>query len=254
MTTTLYLIRHGETDWNRTKRWQGHADVPLNERGQQQAQLLAQYMRREGIHFDAIYSSDLTRAYQTAWELGAALRVAVQLLPALREIDVGTWSGLTIEQVREQYPVEVALLDEGQDIPRGGAESLYALSKRVVDTVESLTAQHPNGMLALVMHGGPVRAFLAHAAGQSFSPHHQGPSKHIGNTSMSIVQYDGSGWKIVAANKMAHLESQIAGTDLISAPPDEAASPQSWVPLYLTFVTSTVSDTSWKPGYQQEDH
>lgn len=89
MKTMLYLIRHGETDWNASHRWQGHADIPLNQRGLRQAQLVAQQLQAEGVQFDAIYSSDLTRAYQTAWQIGALLHLPVQMLPPLREIDVG---------------------------------------------------------------------------------------------------------------------------------------------------------------------
>ena len=81
MKTTVYLIRHGETDWNLNGRWQGHTDVPLNDIGLQQAKRLAQRLYKERVHFDVLYSSDLTRAYQTAWEIGAVLKVAVELLP-----------------------------------------------------------------------------------------------------------------------------------------------------------------------------
>jgi broad specificity phosphatase PhoE len=91
--TTLLLVRHGETDWNAERRWQGHADVPLNERGRDQAERLAEEL--ENARVDAVYSSDLSRARETAEIVGARLGVPVVLDPALREIDVGSREGLT---------------------------------------------------------------------------------------------------------------------------------------------------------------
>lgn len=222
MTTTLCLIRHGETDWNMEGRWQGHADVPLNEIGQRQAQLLAQRLASEGQSFAAMYSSDLARAYQTAWELGAAVKVAVQLLPSLREIDLGTWSSLTYSEIKERYPIEAKLVEEGQDIPRGGAETWAALSHRVVEAVDAIAAQHPGETLALITHGGCIRAMLAHAdqqAGDAFVKY-----PHIGNTSMSIVTIETTGWYVQSCNDMNHLEATHS-PDLISAPPDDAERP-----------------------------
>jgi broad specificity phosphatase PhoE len=223
MGTTLYLIRHGETDWNMEGRWQGHADVPLNEIGRRQAQLLAQHLAAEGVHFDAIYSSDLARAYQTAWEIGAAVRVAVQLLPSLREIDLGTWSGLTYQEIRERYPIECKLLEQGQDIPRGGAESMAAMQQRVVEAVDAIAGHHRGETLALVTHGGCIRAMLAHAeqhVGDSFVKY-----PHIGNTSISIVEIDGTRWHAKESNLMRHLEAAHQD-ELVSAPPDDAEPPQ----------------------------
>src|SRR5947199_3660663 len=97
---TLLLIRHGETDWNAEHRWQGHADVPLNARGREQAKALAEELAPEGI--DAIYASDLSRARDTAEIVGERLGVPVVLDPDLREIDVGSREGLTGEEVGER--------------------------------------------------------------------------------------------------------------------------------------------------------
>lgn len=222
MSSTIYLIRHGETDWNLAGRWQGHADVPLNELGQRQARLLAQRMQAERIQFDAIYSSDLTRAYQTAWELGAAVRVPVQLYPPLREIDLGSWSGLHYNEIRERFPIEAKLLEEGQDIPRGGGETLSALRKRVVEAVEGIIAHRSGETIALVTHGGCIRMLLAHA--DSF--HGDGFKRfpHIGNTSISILRCNGDGWDTLSINDMRHLEDA-KDAELASSPPDDAEQP-----------------------------
>lgn len=228
MTTTLYLIRHGETDWNLNGRWQGHVDVPLNSVGYKQAGLLAQRLRAEGIRIDVIYSSDLARAYQTAWALSEAVGKPVELLPALREIDLGTWGGLTRDEIRERYPVEFALLEQGQDIPRGGAENLAMLRKRVVEVTEALIGQHSGETLALVTHGGPIRMLLAHAADEPDA--NRMPFHHIGNTSISVVQRNPDGWEIVRVNDMQHLQGQEQAPDLMSTPPDDAEQPNEWNP------------------------
>lgn len=225
MFTTVYLIRHGETDWNLTGRWQGHADVPLNELGLRQARILGRRLAREGPRFDAVYSSDLARAFQTAWELGAAVKVPVQLLPPLREIDLGAWSGLTHDEIKERFPTEVELLRRGQDIPRGGGESMYALQKRVVEAVDAIANHHRGQTLALVTHGGCVRALLAHAdslgAGDAFARF-----PHIGNTSITVMRVGPGAWEVLSVNDMAHLEAEHE-PDLVSAPPDDAERPQS---------------------------
>lgn len=228
MTTTLYLIRHGETDWNLNGRWQGHVDVPLNSVGYKQAGLLAQRLRAEGVRIDVIYSSDLARAYQTAWALSEAVGKPVELLPALREIDLGTWGGLTRDEIRERYPVEFALLEQGQDIPRGGAENLAMLRKRVVEVTEALIGQHSGETLALVTHGGPIRMLLAHAADEPDA--NRMPFHHIGNTSISVVQRNPDGWEIVRVNDMQHLQGQEQAPDLMSTPPDDAEQPNEWNP------------------------
>src|SRR5712691_6348769 len=88
---TLLLVRHGETDWNAEHRWQGHADVPLNARGRKQAKALAEELAPQGV--DAIYTSDLSRARDTAAIVGERLGVPVVLDPDLREIDVGSREG-----------------------------------------------------------------------------------------------------------------------------------------------------------------
>jgi probable phosphoglycerate mutase len=222
MTSTIYLIRHGETDWNLAGRWQGHADVPLNDLGQRQARLLAQRIQSEQIMFDAIYSSDLARAYQTAWELGAAVRVPVQLYPPLREIDLGTWSGLHYDEIRERFPVEAKLLEQGQDIPRGGAETLSALQKRVVEAVEAIIAHRDGETIALVTHGGCVRMLLAHADSYQGDGFKRYP--HIGNTSISTLHCSPGRWDVQSINDMRHLEDT-QEVELASSPPDDAEQP-----------------------------
>jgi probable phosphoglycerate mutase len=221
--TTFYLIRHGETDWNLHGRWQGHTDIPLNEGGRAQARRLAARLRAEQARFDAIYSSDLQRAWETAGALGGALDLVVRPLPALREINVGSWSGLTGAEVQAQDGDTYARYRSGEDVARGGGERFLDLYTRVVAAIEQLADQQPGRTLALVTHGGPVRALLMHAARDKdgLDVRHV----HIGNTSISVLIGDRSGWELGPINDMAHLAASPQAPDMMSAPPDDAERP-----------------------------
>ncbi|HEX9371110.1 MAG TPA: histidine phosphatase family protein, partial [Roseiflexaceae bacterium] len=132
MKTTFFVIRHGETDWNLNGRWQGHADVPLNQVGRVQARRLADRLLRDGARIDAIYSSDLKRAWETARAVAAALDLAPRLDPSLREIDVGSWSGLTSTEVLARDTDTYERIKSGEDVARGGGERFLDLYTRVV--------------------------------------------------------------------------------------------------------------------------
>jgi probable phosphoglycerate mutase len=159
--TTLLLARHGETDWNRELRLQGHADPPLNDLGRTQARELARHVAAEGV--TAIYCSDLRRAHETARIVGTAIGVEVTVVRGLREIDVGSWSGLTRDEIAERFPEGFARWLGGAQGHDG--ESRDELRTRVVEAAERIVAAHPGGRVLLVTHGGALRALLTHAAG-----------------------------------------------------------------------------------------
>lgn len=160
--TTILLARHGESDWNRERRWQGHADRALTARGREQARALAERLR--DIRLDGIYSSDLERARATAATVAAARGLPVQELAALREVDVGSWSGLTRDEAEERYPDDFARWLGGGAGWRDG-ESYDEMSARVLEAVAGIVADHPDGRVLVVSHGGPIRAIHAAALG-----------------------------------------------------------------------------------------
>ncbi|HEU6444271.1 MAG TPA: histidine phosphatase family protein [Gaiellaceae bacterium] len=160
--TTILLARHGESDWNRAQRWQGHADRPLTERGRGQARALAE--RLAGLELDAVYSSDLVRARETAEIAAAAHGLPVRELEALREVDVGAWSGLTRAEAERLFPDAYRRWvagDEGWD----DGETYDQLADRVVGAVKAIAAAHPGQRILVVAHGGPIRAIHAAALG-----------------------------------------------------------------------------------------
>ena len=160
--TTILLVRHGETDWNREHRWQGHADPPLNQLGRDQARALAARLGETPL--DAIYSSDLARARETAEIVAASMGLDVVADPALREIDVGEWRGLTTPEIELRFPDGFRRHVDGGDGWELG-ETHAAMSARIVGAVTRVAAAHPGGRLLCVLHGGVIRALLAHAAG-----------------------------------------------------------------------------------------
>jgi broad specificity phosphatase PhoE len=160
--TIILLARHGQSDWNRERRWQGHADRPLTELGQEQARALAE--RLHEIRLDAIYSSDLERARATAEAVAAPRGLNVHQRPDLREVDVGSWSGLTREEAQELNPEDFARWLEGSAGWRDG-ETYEEMSDRVLHAVAEIVERHPDGRVLVVSHGGPIRAVHAAALG-----------------------------------------------------------------------------------------
>lgn len=149
--TTILLARHGETDWNRERRVQGHTDRPLNEEGRRQAAALA---RKLAAHPpDAVYSSDLVRAHETARIVADRLELDVVVLPELRERDFGTWEGLTDDEIFVRFP-------HARNGPWGDAESREEMLERVREAVGRIADAHPEGRVLVITHGGPVRALL----------------------------------------------------------------------------------------------
>jgi broad specificity phosphatase PhoE len=166
--TTVYLARHGESDWNVERRWQGHADRPLTERGREQSARLAE--RLADVKLDAIYASDLRRAWETAEAVARLRGLEVVRLPDLREVDVGSWCGFTREDCAARFPDAFARWQAGGSGWDDG-ESYEDMGERMVAAVRRLAAEHPDGAILVVSHGGPIRAVHAHALGVDIATH-----------------------------------------------------------------------------------
>jgi broad specificity phosphatase PhoE len=166
-TTTFVLVRHGETDWNRERRFQGHADALLNEAGRRQAEALGGMLADE--HFAAVYSSPLRRSLETAEIVAARLHLPVEPRDGLMEVDVGSWSGLTTAEVEQKFPDGFSHWVETRAGGWTDGETYDQLGERVVRDLLELAERHPGENVLAVTHGGPIRSVLAAAAGLSFS-------------------------------------------------------------------------------------
>jgi broad specificity phosphatase PhoE len=156
--TTILLARHGETDWNRDGRFQGWADPPLNDLGREQARALAHQLRH--TPFDAVFSSDLRRASETAAIVAEPHRVPVVVDRGLREVDVGSWSGLTRSEIDERF-LGAAHHD---------GETREEHLARVLATVERIAREWVGRRILIVSHGGSLRALRRHCIGEPVHP------------------------------------------------------------------------------------
>jgi broad specificity phosphatase PhoE len=160
--TTILLARHGESDWNRSGRWQGFADRPLTGLGRKQASELAE--RLANTELDAVYSSDLRRARETAEIVARTKGLAVEVTADLREVDVGSWSGLTRAQAEARFPDHYARWLRGSEGWDDG-ESYEQMSARVVRAVRRIARDREGQRVLVVAHGGSIRAIHASALG-----------------------------------------------------------------------------------------
>jgi broad specificity phosphatase PhoE len=167
--TTLLLARHGETDWNRDRRIQGHSDTPLNETGRAQARELARALA--DVELVAAYSSDLSRARETAEIAVAGRRIEVVELPELRERSFGSWEGLADQEVARSFRDEWELWRAGRSDGAADAEPHGAMLDRIRGAVDRIAREHPAGSVLVVSHGGPLRVVHALAHGLDYLQH-----------------------------------------------------------------------------------
>lgn len=168
--TKLLLVRHGETDWNREGRWQGGSDTSLNDLGREQAQTLAAELDGD---IDAIYSSDLARARETAEIIAAKVGREVRLDPRLRERGFGAWEGLTGPEIEERFGEALRLWRAGDGAGAEDAESFEQFSERVNDFVSDIVQAHPGEQVLVVSHGGSIRVIHAAATGLDYIRDHR---------------------------------------------------------------------------------
>jgi broad specificity phosphatase PhoE len=149
--TTVYLVRHGQTAWNREEVFRGRGDIPLNETGRKEALLTGQYLRR--VVVNSVYSSPLSRAVVTAETIAHYQDRKVQILDGLIDIDFGQWQGISHEEVREKYG---ELYRQWKDTPHlvrfPGGESLKEVRKRVLRAIRSIIRDHADETLVMVSH------------------------------------------------------------------------------------------------------
>ena len=200
--TRICLVRHGETSWNAEKRIQGNIDVGLNEAGLAQAEAAARWLSPLAI--EALYSSDLLRARQTAQGLAVALKLVPILRPEFRERRYGLFEGLTYEQSRTRYPDVYSLFEERVPdfvIPYGG-ESLQQLQLRVSTGLRRLVDEHRGQTIAVVTHGGVLDIVNRLVRGTSLR---QPRDFLIPNAGINWVSATGDCWRMEAWGVTDHL-------------------------------------------------
>lgn len=168
MSCRIYLVRHGETEWNATLRYQGHTDVPLSDQGRRQAELLGR--RLATLKFDGFYASDLVRAHETARIISQHHNQEIKTLPELRELNFGSWEGLDINEIKGQYPEEIKKWWEKPLLTKiPGGESLNEMVKRTTAAVKKIVESHQKGRVVLVSHGGVIRSVVGTVLGMDLN-------------------------------------------------------------------------------------
>jgi uncharacterized phosphatase len=148
--TSLYLVRHGETDWNAQRRIQGRTDIPLNAMGREQAASAGRLLARR--EWDGLFSSPLSRAAETAHIIGSELGIAsVPTIDAIVERNYGAAEGLDYDQIEQRFPGDT-------EVP--GRESHDEVARRVLPALVTLATAHPGQSLIVVSHGGVIRSVL----------------------------------------------------------------------------------------------
>jgi probable phosphoglycerate mutase len=202
LSTQLILIRHGETDWNAEGRIQGHLPVPLNARGREQAEALAAHLRE--IPIDAVYSSDLLRARQTAEAIVRRSGRKICYEERLREWDLGILSGMLRVQAERDYPQAARiyrnyLVDE----PLPGGESIRQRFERVTGAVADVASRHPGQRVLVVSHGGPLADCYRRAVGNGVE---ERVKTDVFNASVNRILIDGGDWSLESWAQVGHLE------------------------------------------------
>lgn len=204
--TEILLIRHGETAWNAIKRLQGHLDIPLNAEGERQAAALGRALRDESL--DAIFSSDLQRARQTAQAIAVPRGMVVRTEPGLRERCYGAFEGMLYAEISQRFP-EAYKAWQARDIdarfPEGvfAAETLREFSNRAVGAIKRIVSEGKYRRVALVSHGGVLEAAYRAAQGLGYA---HARDFDIFNASVNRFVWDGSQLKLEAWGDVTHLD------------------------------------------------
>lgn len=200
--TEIIIIRHGETEWNKTGRFQGHSDVPLSAEGRTQAAALGKNLIVD--HVDAIYASDLTRAMETAAPLAARFGLPVISDPQLRELNFGAWEGRNFNDVNAENPNAMKNFytdPEQADIPE--SEPFPEFQRRVAGRVREIVAHERGKRVVIVSHGASIRILLADLLSMPIRS-----IWHLSqlNTAVNKIRFEDDGFAVVTLmNDTSHL-------------------------------------------------
>ena len=199
----VILVRHGETDWNRSRRIQGGgSDTQLNQKGRQQAESLALRLKQEKIQ--AIYSSPLQRAQDTARAIARYYQLPVEIEPSLKEIEVGALEGMSIAGVGKLSELLVRH-KQGDELPRlPGGESVAEVQQRVWGAIQRLVDRHNDGVLVIVGHYFSVLTAICSVLNLPLA---QIDKLRLNSGSLSIITFDGQTPRLVLFNDTCHLAS-----------------------------------------------
>lgn len=199
--TKIFLIRHGETEWNKLGRIQGNSDVKLSPEGIRQAQLMAAHVPFK--HIDAVYASDLQRAVDTAKILAAKFNLPVTTMPGLRETNFGDWEGRVISGLLEELPEEFGnFFIKPDKVKPPNGETFLECQARVMNALDEIIADHEDQTIIVVSHGAAIRLLICAALDIRIRKMW---AIHQFNTALNILTFEDGLFSIEVMNSTAHL-------------------------------------------------
>ncbi len=199
----LYIVRHGETEWNKNHKYQGQKDVKLNKTGKKQARLSAEALA--DVDLEAVCSSDLSRARKTAERIAEKHQLEVKSYADLQEIDFGEWEGKSYQEIieEEKQRFDAWLNNPGSTSPPAG-ENMDDLQQRVCKAFAQIL-QLSAAKIAVVAHGGTIRAYLLHLLGMPLKNYTR---LHFDNAGISRVKFYEGNPVVTQVNTTAHLNGE----------------------------------------------
>lgn len=203
MANTLYIVRHGQTNWNILGKTQGHGNSDLTFQGIEQAKDLSESMLNHNI--DYIYSSDLGRAIQTANIVGEKLGIDVTTTPDLREMGFGEWEGLLIDQIKNDYAdIYKTWRNEPHNVDIPGGETLHLIKERTDKFISELNSKYDNKHIVLVTHSVTARVMLLSFLGSGVENIYKIKQD---NTALNIVECRDYGPIVIKMNDTTHIKN-----------------------------------------------
>lgn len=202
----IVLIRHGATDWNLEGRCQGATDRPLSEVGLRQAEEIAATLSNEPVR--AVYSSDLTRARQTAFSISQPHGLEVNIEAKIRELDHGELEGLTFAEIKENYPGFIERWrSEPADIQVPGGEKLADVAQRAWDGLNRIARRHQNGeTVAVVSHNFPILGIVCRITNTDLNRYR---AFHVDPCGVTRLSYSGEAWTITQINNKEYISKVV---------------------------------------------
>ncbi len=205
--TYVYIIRHAEAEGNLYRRVHGHYDSLLTEMGEKQLE----YLRRrfKDIHIDAVYSSDLSRTRATAAAICVPKKLPLNTLPELREVKMGVWEDVCWAEIERDMPEEYKNYNSAPHKWNiSGCENFYKLSERITSAVKTLAERHDGQTIAVVTHGGAIRALLCTL--MNIPPEEISRVFYCDNTAVSLLTYKDGAFGIEYMNDNSHLPDELS--------------------------------------------
>ncbi|MBC1746846.1 histidine phosphatase family protein [Listeria seeligeri] len=203
---TIYFVRHGKTEWNMTGQMQGWGDSPLVAEGIAGAKAVGEVLKDTQI--DAVYTSTSKRTKDTAAYILADRDIEIRALEELKEMNFGTWEGVTVTEIDEKHPEERAKILHSPETYKAevnGGETYYELAERLLQGVQKIVSETKSGNILVVSHGMSLTLLLYLLQGGTVEDHRK-EAPRILNTSISVVDYENGEFTLRKLNEIGHLD------------------------------------------------